>query len=72
MAKRNAWVGRNAVSVIPPWERRDWHWLRTVWLPTRKISFYWLGLAMKTACAPEGEGRKRDREAFEAEWVHTE
>jgi len=49
---------------------------RTILLPkwrahvhTRRIAFYWYEQAVRTACAPEGPARKRDRAAFEAEFV---
>ena len=35
----------------------------------RKIAIYWQEQAVKTACAPDGHGRKRDREAFEEEFA---
>ena len=38
------------------------------WTLRRGIFLYWLEAAAKTACAPGGPGRRRDREAFE-EWL---
>ena len=35
----------------------------------RKIAIYWQEQAVKRACAPDGHGRKRDREAFEEEFA---
>jgi hypothetical protein len=49
---------------------------RTILLPkwrahvhTRRIALYWNDQAGRTACAPEGPARKRDRAAFEAEFA---
>ena len=33
----------------------------------RRVAFYWLGAAQRSVCAPGGAGRKRDRDAFEAD-----
>jgi hypothetical protein len=35
----------------------------------RGILFYWMEKAMESACSEGGEGRKRDREEFEKEFV---
>ena len=35
----------------------------------RGICMFWLGETCVSTCAPEGAGRKRDRAAFEAEFV---
>ena len=43
---------------LPMWRRH---------VRARAIFFYWLERAARTSCAPGGPGRKRDREAFEAD-----
>ena len=44
--------------------RRYWNQLRR-WVTTGAIAWYWLEQTQIHLCAPGGEGRKRDREAFE-------
>jgi len=34
----------------------------------RGIGFFWLGEAVRSACAPDGSGRRADRAAFQAEF----
>lgn len=63
------WLGRLARNSTPPGLRiGDWSWFRRVWLPTWRIAFYWLNKTVVKSCAPGGSMRKRDREAFEADF----
>ena len=51
------------------WSKRyTWSMLRK-WLRTRCIVMYWMQKAAEKACAPGGAGRKRDLEAYQADFV---
>ena len=65
----NCWVKRRAKNRVPPGKRFGWHWLRTQWLPARRVVFYLMGLAAQTVYAPGGDGRQRDVAAFEADFI---
>ena len=45
-----------------------WPKLRGYTRFTRPIALYWLEKTLRTSCAPGGAARKRDREAFEADF----
>lgn len=51
------------------WSKRyTWSMLRK-WLRTRCIVMYWMQKAAEKVCAPGGAGRKRDLEAYQADFV---
>lgn len=67
-AARGAWVARFASNDTPPGHRTNtWYWLRNMWRK-RQIVVYWMGQAAETAYAPGGRGRKRDLDAFQADF----
>ena len=51
------------------WKKQYWKILRSIF-KTRVIALYWLEQSAITSCAPGGDGRIRDLEAFNQEWVY--
>lgn len=67
MLGENAFGPRTTVRRLPRAQiylrlwRKFWH--------MRRIAIYWQQRSVERACAPGGQGRKRDREAFEREFA---
>jgi len=51
------------------WNKQYWKILQHSF-KTRSIALYWLEQSAITSCAPGGNGRNLDLEAFNQEWVH--
>ena len=51
------------------WNKQYWKILQHSF-KTRSIALYWLEQSLITSCAPGGNGRNLDLEAFNQEWVH--
>lgn len=66
-----SWLRRYSVALrtppglfVPMWMNK---WRAHV--RVRGVAMYWLGETTRATCAPHGVGRKRDREAFEADFA---